>query len=56
MLQAAAARSGFPRLSVGLPGNVPKASRAHSREGKAVVNRLLITKCWATETKRLNLD
>jgi hypothetical protein len=37
-------------------GSVPKVSRAHSREGKAVVNRLLITKGWATETKRFNLD
>jgi hypothetical protein len=37
-------------------GSVPKVSRTHSREGKAVVNRLLITKGWATETKRFNLD
>jgi hypothetical protein len=56
MLHATAARSGFRDLSVGLPGSVPKVSRAHSRDGKAGVNRLLITKCWATETKRLNLD
>jgi hypothetical protein len=42
MLQAIAAR-GSPRLSVRLPGSAPKVSWARSREGKAVVNRLLVT-------------
>jgi hypothetical protein len=40
----------------GLPGRVQRVSRANSCEGKAEVNRLWITKGWATETKRFNLD
>jgi hypothetical protein len=53
MLQDTAARSGFPRLSVGLPKSLRRFHGPPSREGEAVVNRLLITKCLATETKGL---